>query len=235
MERIIVLNTWQGKLESELAGFITQNSEATDIFCFQEVRRAQIPLYRRLLPGFQGIYAGKKYSPGIEFGLLTLVKESSAHIASKGKAMDRQKKLGIATRVDLINGHGNLTVCNVHGHPRPGNKLDTPERIRQTERIISLLADTGTPRVIGGDFNLLPDTESIRRLEAAGYSNLIFDFGISSTRNRLAWERYAGNPDFVQQFFADFVFVSENVRVKTFEVPYCEISDHLPLILEIEV
>ena len=39
---------------------------------------------------------------------------------------------------------------------------------------------------------------------------------------------------FGKQHFADYVFVSKDVKVKKFEVPYLEISDHLPLILDFE-
>jgi hypothetical protein len=62
-----------------------------------------------------------------------------------------------------------------------------------------------------------------------GYKNLIGDYQIITTRNNLAWSLY---PD--KQYFADYVFASPEIKVKSFEVPNNEVSDHLPLILEIE-
>ena len=69
-------------------------------------------------------------------------------------------------------------------------------------------------------------------LEASGLRNLITEFNIKNTRNEISWAKYPGLP---KQYFADFIFASQNVRVKKFTVPYNEISDHLPMILEIDV
>jgi len=91
------------------------------------------------------------------------------------------------------------------------------------------------PQIVIGDFNLLPDTESIKKFEVYGYQNLIEDFAIKSTRNRIAWEQFKNEPGFVKQHYADYCFVSKDVKVKKFTVPNIEVSDHLPLILEFEV
>ena len=84
--------------------------------------------------------------------------------------------------------------------------------------------------MIGGDFNLAPETKSIAMLTENGYRDLIKDFKIRTTRNRLAWEMYPES----KQYFSDYVFASPEVKVKEFTVPENEISDHLPLILDIE-
>ena len=90
-------------------------------------------------------------------------------------------------------------------------------------------------KIIGGDFNLNPDTKSVKIFEEVGYKNLIMDFGIKNTRNEISWKQFQNKPGFVKQYFADYVFVSKDVKVRKFEVPYNEISDHLPQILEFEV
>ena len=64
-----------------------------------------------------------------------------------------------------------------------------------------------------------------------GYLDLIKKFGIKTTRNEVAWENYPDN----KQYFSDYVFVNPEAKIKSFSVPDLEISDHLPLILEIEV
>ena len=67
-------------------------------------------------------------------------------------------------------------------------------------------------------------------IEKIGMRNLIKDFSIATTRNALSYGNY---PESERQYFADYVFVSSGVRVLNFSVPEIEISDHLPMILEI--
>jgi endonuclease/exonuclease/phosphatase family metal-dependent hydrolase len=85
-------------------------------------------------------------------------------------------------------------------------------------------------KIIGGDLNLMPDTESVRMFAANGYRDLIAEFKIPTTRNRLVWDKF---PD-SKQYYSDYVFVSPEVKVREFSVPNNEISDHLPLIVDIQ-
>jgi endonuclease/exonuclease/phosphatase family metal-dependent hydrolase len=85
-------------------------------------------------------------------------------------------------------------------------------------------------QIIGGDFNILPETESIRMFKDQGYADLIKDFSIRTTRNRFAWEKYPGN----ELYYSDYVFI-KHAKVVDFAVPALEISDHLPMLLDIEV
>lgn len=73
-----------------------------------------------------------------------------------------------------------------------------------------------------GDFNLDPDTKSLKILER-NLKNLIKEYKISTTRSSL----YAR-----QHKFADYVLVSPGIKVINFQVPDIAISDHLPMILE---
>ncbi|MBI4268251.1 endonuclease/exonuclease/phosphatase family protein [Candidatus Uhrbacteria bacterium] len=125
-----------------------------------------------------------------------------------------------------------LTIANVHGIWWPGTKRDTPERIEQSHRIISGLARLPGAKVICGDFNLLPSAESVRMIERAGYRNLIKEYGIKDTRGPVNRRKYINERPL--QKYADFAFVSDDVRVKKFEVPQVSISDHLPLILTVD-
>ena len=127
---------------------------------------------------------------------------------------------------------GSVLIANYHGLARPGSKLDSDERLAQSAEIRRVLADSQVSQdstvVLIGDFNLLPETESLRMLERE-YRNLIAEHAISTTRSRL--NPYYGKPG--EQRFADYAFVSSGVQVASFDVPDVEVSDHLPLILEI--
>jgi hypothetical protein len=122
-----------------------------------------------------------------------------------------------------------LCVLNVHGTVHPGSKLDTAKRLAQSHTILGLLRDVKDDIVICGDLNLMPDTESVRLLEA-DHRNLIREYGITNTRSRL--NPYFGTSQ--AQGFADYAFVSPGLIVRDFQVPYLEVSDHLPLILDLD-
>ena len=121
---------------------------------------------------------------------------------------------------------------NVHGKAMPGHKLDTPARIRQSRNIIDFLKGKNGPKIIGGDFNLDFHTKSVKMFEDAGYRNLIKEYGIKDTRGEVNHRQYTSSE---QQYFSDYCFVSQDVKVKDFKVPDIGISDHLPLILDFEV
>jgi endonuclease/exonuclease/phosphatase family metal-dependent hydrolase len=128
-----------------------------------------------------------------------------------------------------------VNILNVHGKSKPGHKKDTSARIKQSQKMIDFMKDKKGPKIIGGDFNLLPDTKSVNMIEKAGYSNLIKEFNIKTTRNKITWEQSKNHTGFIKQYFADYVFVSPEIHVKSFEVPYIEISDHLPMILDFDI
>ena len=140
------------------------------------------------------------------------------------------KDTGFASYIILKKSGQILNVLNIHGKTLPGTKMDTPARIKQSRVIIDFFKDKNGPKIIGGDFNLNPDTKSVAMFEEAGYKNLIKEFGIKNTRNEVSWKMFNNI-----QYFADYVFVSKEVKVTGFEVPYNEISDHLPQILDFEI
>lgn len=140
-----------------------------------------------------------------------------------------------AIYVTVPHGASTLTICTVHGISLPGDKLDTPARLAQSEKLLAFLRVRPGETIVMGDFNLLPDTESIRMIERAGLRNLIRDYGITTTRGALVKKlhpEYALTPLGFQEF-ADYAFVSPGVTVKAFAVPDVPASDHLPLLLTI--
>jgi endonuclease/exonuclease/phosphatase family metal-dependent hydrolase len=44
-----------------------------------------------------------------------------------------------------------------------------------------------------------------------------------------------GKPFYGKQPFADYIFITPDIKVKNFEVPDLEISDHLPMILDFDI
>lgn len=123
-----------------------------------------------------------------------------------------------------------LSVLDFHGIAFPADKLDTPERLEQSRRIRKFVRNEEGEVVLCGDFNLMPETQSITMLED-GMENLIKTHGVTMTRSTI--NPYYGTPE--QQNFADYTFVSKGIRVSSFNVPAdCVASDHLPMIVEFE-
>lgn len=129
--------------------------------------------------------------------------------------------------IDFTINKKQFTVLNIHGTSFPGTKLDTKLRLDHATKIKDFLKFKKGEKIIVGDFNLLPGTQSIKIIED-GMRNLVKEFNIQRTRSKLS--PFYGMVDF--QKFADYTFVSKGVEVKSFEVPKVEISDHLPMILE---
>lgn len=132
----------------------------------------------------------------------------------------------------VIDNSKVIWILNIHGYYAGAGvgKHDTEKRILQSQGIVDFIKTLSGDIILGGDFNLNPDTESIAMIEKAGLRNLITEFQIKSTRTthypekkRAKWPH------------ADYVFVSKNVQVKSFSVDIDSlISDHAPMYLEIE-
>lgn len=139
--------------------------------------------------------------------------------------------------IQLNAGGRLLTVCNFYGTPRPGTKLDTPERILQSQKALDFLLKQKGEKIIAGDFNLLPETKSITMFEESGFRNLVKEFSIPTTRgsiNKKMNPQYANTPQGFQEF-ADYAFISSGIAPLEFRVPDLPISDHLPLILDFKM
>lgn len=226
--KIVFLNTWNGKIREKVSDFIKKQSLDTDIFCFQEAYDSMRHLAKEILPDYNELSAYKFVIEDDDFPQATYTKKN-IEVLSSGTILEDQKGTGLGIFQEIKVGENKIFVTNFHGISKPGDKLDNPERILQSESLINFWKEKPGMKIIGGDFNLFPETESIKMFEKNGYKDLIKDYKIPTTRNKLAWEMYPDNP----QLFSDYVFVSPGIEVKSFSVIENEISDHLPLILEI--
>ena len=260
--KLVSLNLWGGRAFEPLMKFLAEQSRDTDIFCFQGVfhsnsgietsRDTHTNLFadlEALLQGFDAFVApigdGYDNHGHVDFEIT----ESNTIFVRRGV----MPKVDVSGEIFLRGVRGRLAkhqtideipfnfqyirfmyrdqafvAMNIHGIAQPSHKLDTTERIRQSEIINNFLEGEKGAKILCGDFNLLPDTQSIAMIEAVGMENLVKKFKIECTRSRLS--PYFGKDNF--QKFADYTFVSPDVRVKNFTVPDVEVSDHLPMILE---
>lgn len=118
---------------------------------------------------------------------------------------------------------GVRTVINFHGLWNGKGKRDTEERLLQSANICTFIETLAHPFILCGDFNLHPDTESLKKLEEFPLRNLIKEYGITSTRTRLYTK---------EEKFADYAFASNGIEIADFRVLHDVVSDHAPLFLE---
>lgn len=132
----------------------------------------------------------------------------------------------------IIHNTKLLWILNIHGYYAGSGigKHDTEKRLEQSRRIVEFLKQLDGDIILGGDFNLDPDTESIKMLEDFGLRNLIKEYNIPTTRTSFySEEKRKKWPH------ADYVFVSKNIEVKSFVVDADSVaSDHAPMFLEIK-
>lgn len=229
--KIIFFNINGGRTDSEgIKNFIKENEEDTDIFCFQESTEDVQKIVNKILIDYQPTFINEDAENPNLYHISTYIKKDHNLIRSENTT-SADPNLGptLFTKIQCEKAFINL--INHHGVPDPGDKTDTEVRETQVKNIINYLRNINGLKVIGGDFNLLPNTKCIQMFKEAGYRNLIKEFNIKTTRNEIAWNKYPTT----KQYYSDYIFISPEVKVKSFEVPYCEFSDHLPLILEIEV
>ncbi|MCL5775067.1 MAG: endonuclease/exonuclease/phosphatase family protein [Patescibacteria group bacterium] len=256
--KLVSLNIQGGAQGEAFFKYVEKIARSADILCFQEVYDSkkhviasvgeQMNILSQLtkkLKGFNTSFHMVSSRAGEYFGLKDKAVLGLAIYVKKGiktgKHFGKHVEGTVNGNVDFRNGKeanavqcleiitktGNFWVMNFHGQSRPGNKLDTPKRLRQSKILAGLIKKLKGPKILCGDFNLMPKTESVRIVERAGLKNLITIYKIKNTRNSVSWKSY-GN----RQYFADFTFVSPELKVKKFKVPYNLASDHLPMVLE---
>lgn len=126
----------------------------------------------------------------------------------------------------LIAKNYKLRLLNYHGiwtQHKQGNDL-TLDACKKIEKLAS---EVDYPVIISGDFNLFPDTPSIKVFEKR-FINLPNKYNVKTTRP--ASNELSGK----ERNVVDYIFVSKNIRVNKFEVIESDVSDHLPLLLDFD-
>lgn len=253
--KLITLNTWGGRAGKEkLLNFFDEHKD-TDIFCLQEIwadyynhleghgagnlpiDHSQIMVY-----GMQEIskllsdHESKFHPHHLEnYGLQMLIKnfdikECGDIFVHKERGYIPEGNVGFHARniqyATIETQNGPVTIINFHGLWNGKGKSDSEERLNQSKKIIEFIKTLKNDFILCGDFNLLPDTESISLFEKEGYGNLIKIYDIKSTRTS-----YYDKP--IKH--ADYIFVSKGIKVNDFKVLPHEVSDHAPLFLDFEV
>ncbi|TSC87371.1 MAG: hypothetical protein G01um10147_692 [Microgenomates group bacterium Gr01-1014_7] len=260
--KLISLNTWGGKIYQPLMNFIKQESQDTDIFCFQEVFKTttknqkykgfRINLYNEIsafLKDFHGYFAptqdnyvfASEFSDLLDFDI------------SWGLALFVKKSF-------IVKSSGDFFVFGKRNSFVKGNLTTVPRNIQYINLEVDskklLVCNVHGIWIKGSKKDSPSRIEQSKRIKAflttqEGKKVICGDFNLDITTESIKiLERESKNlirefniertrsrlsPFFRKddfQKFADYTFVSPDVLVKNFEVPDIQISDHLPMILE---
>jgi len=250
--KLITLNTWAGRLKEPFEKFLKKKMVDTDIFCFQEIFNdldEETPTTnlinhdegnRHILKEVDEILNDfdMYFCPVFEnvYGIAIFLRKGFEVVASgevmlyenpsfdpKDESNDHNRKM---QWIHIKHGRKDVMIMNVHGHWSAEGKSDNANRLEQSKIISDFIKSSGpVPKIMVGDFNLLPETQSIKILEGH-FTNLITKYNIPTTRTEL----YKGDDK-----HADYAFVSDEILVEGFEALPDVVSDHVPLALQFDV
>ncbi len=240
--KLITLNTWGGRVTEQLYDFIKKNSSKIDIFCFQEMYHGSAKVLveekgdvLNLFSNIQNILSEHTgyFRPSLPgYGLavfvnknIKVIEEGDVIIYINKEYKGGGNHLRNLQYIKFTEDNKLFSIANIHGLWNGMGKTDTEDRLYQSKKILDFTKNLSHDFILCGDFNLLPDTESIKMIEDSGLRNLIKEFSITSTRTSL-YEKPVK--------FADYIFSSKGIKVKDFKVLPDEVSDHSPLYLEFE-
>lgn len=242
--KLITLNIWGGYLKQEILNFFN-NYQEIDIFCLQEVYckadkkistcdlKLSLDIFTEIqdeLPNHIGYFR-----PVVNdiYGIAMLV-HKDIHIIAEGEICIHENNdypgAGPTHQRNMQwlkakHQDHTFSIFNVHGLWNGKGKLDSTNRINQARRIKEFTDSINMPKIICGDFNLRPETESIK-IVSSEMNDLIQKYNITSTRT----SHYPK-----EERFADYVFTSNGIHINDFKVLEDEVSDHAALALDFTV
>jgi endonuclease/exonuclease/phosphatase family metal-dependent hydrolase len=244
--RIESLNVWGGKVLLPFIRHIEAQAPTTDIFCLQEMfNGAKVDKSRvmfdaildihsavaDLLPNHEGYFAPSHPN---EEGLSLFIRKEvpvrrvgDVFVYRWQNAMENNDARTLGRNLQYVTFDHNgreFTVMNFHGLWNGQGKTDTEDRLLQSRNIKAFMDTLEGGKILAGDFNLLPKTESLAILEE-GMRNLVTEYGVTSTRSSLYTK---------PEKYADYILVSPDVTVNGFRVNPDEVSDHLALELDFD-
>lgn len=241
--KLITLNIWGGRLRGPLRRFMNEYSPSVDIFCLQEVfnhkkrfsllslKGLDTNILSRLtdmLSEHKGLYCEEEENGE---GEAIFIRSTLALSGAGERFIHRWKRAGnedsrrpgrALQYVQFQKDGQQFTVAHMHGLYHSRGKMDTEERIAQSRNARDFLDSLKGVKILCGDFNLLPNTESVKIL-GQNMRNLVTEYGIINTRSQLHRK---------PERHADYIFVSPEIEVVNFGTIPGTISNHLPLFLE---
>jgi|WetSurMetagenome_2_1015567.scaffolds.fasta_scaffold152570_2 endonuclease/exonuclease/phosphatase family metal-dependent hydrolase len=130
--------------------------------------------------------------------------------------------------VDLeLSNSKKLRILNYHGIWTK-EKVGNAETEKACKKILDLAKAANYPSIIVGDFNLFPDTPSMQVF----YNDFI---SLVDKHNILTTRPNSNELSHLERNVVDYILVSKNIEINSFEVLDSDVSDHLPLVLDFDL
>jgi len=250
--KILTLNIWGGELLGNIIKFIRK--ENPDIVLFQEVNNGTNDLdskfrsfdilkkeiglsYCAFEPLFLDVWSTNKIPQGnavfsrfpienqkaiffdIPFGEFSL--KDGKNDVSKNQFLP----MGILKANVNVNGK-NIYTYSLHGIWGFDGE-DNARRLEMSRIIVDEIKDKENV-ILAGDFNLKPHTKTIKNIEK--YLDNVFDEELISTFNM----KHKKLPGYATAA-VDMILISKHFKVTSHYMPDIDVSDHRPLICEVEI
>lgn len=247
--KLIQLNTWGGRLTKNIAFLLEK--EDPDVVCMQEVFSSSstivLPntMFNSLqvlqeLNGLNSVFFSPllsvKYGKAkVDYGNAILSKhpiQQSRTIFTEGKYKSRfnskNPKLGIYNLqiAKLSMGGKQLAVANHHGHWEQSPKGDEVS-VGKMKAVYEQLRGINEPLIFTGDLNLSPNSPAIRALDGLNLRNLTLESKVESTLSTIHYAK--------KDVVCDYIFISKDIKVRSFKVADETVSDHKALIFEFDI
>ena len=251
--KILTLNTWyRGERFENIKKFLVD--ERADFYFLQEVFNGNrqdlnekfraVNVFQKLFPTFHFYFSAaildtRKKEGDVENGQLLMSRwpftsTEALFVDVPYGAYDEESMSGfsnfpslIPTGTVSIDGKM-LTLCNVHGPVNLKGREDDQRRLRMRDILLGHITEH---TIIAGDFNVCPETQTIRSLEDR-LTN-VFKGKFETTFNT-KWKDLKAQPGYATAV-VDYVFVSKGIRVMRALSPKVDVSDHMPLAVEVEI
>jgi len=241
--KLVQLNAWGGRLENQIMELLRH--ESADFVCLQEaismkgktVLTVSVEQLQERLN-----YPSAFLSPVFSFNLMNKKALFGNVLLSKEKPSSEET---IFTNLEYTDGFDfdthdynirnlqhaqfdvgdkKLHILNHHGHHIGEHKNGDEQTLRQMRQIRDYIEKLDGAVVLCGDFNLSPHSESIELLNDM-LRNLSIENKLETTRTQLTHKKEV----------CDFIFVNDQVKVRSFGAADEVVSDHKALILEFDI
>lgn len=233
------VNRLIGPVPQEIRNAVRPDGYPERVDLFRDIQK-ELPCHDGyFIPGATGFLHDAKECPYVQYGIAAFVRRSMPIVrmhSTFAYGTYRHQDFGDPPLPRPVHGmelydteaKQSFVLVHLHGLWQPGtNKADTPERIVQAQivrNVVHGLAQTTVHKIVCGDLNVLPSSETFHYLKEAGIFDLVSQHNIASTRTNL----YTG-----EIRHADYVCASPSILVRGFDAPETPVvSDHRPLELD---
>ncbi len=250
--KLISLNTWGGRAGLDNLLMFFDRHKDVDVFCLQEIWNGGEHMLSETAGGMSLSNAVPQLFSGISkilpehagyfrphfydfYGLsvfvkkdLTVSEEGDIFVYKEHGYISPEENGNHARNIQYVTidfTNKKRTIVNFHGLWNGSGKGDNKDRLLQSDNILRFLKNSSNPHILCGDFNLLPETESLKRLEASGLKNLNKEYKIKSTRTKFYTKEHK---------FADYTLVNKDIKINDFKILSDEVSDHNAMYLDFD-